>query len=88
MSQIEFYRQSASECLALAKRADDPECRALLIALASRLLDLSRPKHGIGGPERPWKNRSRQEVRPEGHQMKGDGGGVTLMHTGPSLGPL
>ena len=60
MGQIELYRQSASECLALAKRADDPECRALLIALASRLLDLSRPKRGISGPERPWKNRSRQ----------------------------
>jgi hypothetical protein len=60
MAQIEFYRQSASECLALAKRADDHECRAPLSALASRLLDLSRPKRGISGPERPWKNRSRQ----------------------------
>ena len=58
MSKFELYRQSASECLALAKRADDPECRALLIALASRLLELSRPKHG---PERPWKHRSRQD---------------------------
>ena len=61
MSKFEFYRQSASECLALAKRAHDPECRELLIALASRLLDLSRPKRGISGPERPWKHRSRQD---------------------------
>jgi len=42
MEDIELYRQSASECLALAKRTADPEDRALLIAIATRWLDLAR----------------------------------------------
>ena len=60
MENIELYRQSASECLALAKRSADPDDRTLLIAMATRWLHLARAEHRHSEREHPLKMRSRE----------------------------
>jgi hypothetical protein len=60
MGEID-YRQYASECLALSKRAADPEDRELLIALAARWLELARRQPGFSVPGRQSENRGRRD---------------------------
>lgn len=42
MAQLEEYRQCASECLSLSRRAVDAEDRELLVAMAAKWLDLAK----------------------------------------------
>ena len=58
MEDIELYRESASECLSLAKRTKDPDDRALLIAMATRLLEVARARRH-SDEERPLRRASR-----------------------------
>jgi hypothetical protein len=41
MDSVEAYRQSASRCLALSRKAGDPADRELLVAMAQRWLQLA-----------------------------------------------
>jgi hypothetical protein len=41
LDNIEAYRQSASQCLALSRKAGDPADRELLVAMAQRWLQLA-----------------------------------------------
>ena len=52
MDNIEAFRQSAAQCLALSRKAGDPADRELLVTMAQRWLQLA-DRAGFPGGTKP-----------------------------------
>ena len=51
MSRVESYRRFAAQCLALSKKATNPDNRELLVTMAQRWLDLADRTHEFHWPD-------------------------------------